>query len=255
MTLEGFLTLLFDKISSNSSLIVLLISLLNLILALKVFKFNQGNSVAKVSVIPVQKLMKDQGEVHYINPTNDNNFYYDDFNNYRYGKRGYPIKSFKHEEIHWYFEVNNKSDLPAINVVINFSLKIPFQWFWGTKHNENIEELGDRLTDEKELFDEIRIDYLAPEETKKVFITRLFGAFSYADLYLNTLKSSERVFIKKPVKVDTYVHPALNISNHEYEKVNLYASFGLNNYEMKKFLSPKEYDYFLKNNKEEVDNK
>ena len=243
----AFPSLIHWIFSFKSSSLVLLISFMNLIVAIKVFKFNKSNAFAKVSVIPVQHIKKENDDIHYINSTSDYCFYYDDNDLYRYGRRGYPIKKFTHEEVHWYFEVTNKSDVPALDVEINFSLRINFQWFWTTKDNENIEDVHDKIMDQKEIFQEFKIEYLAPQESKKVFITKLNGAFSHADLHLNILKSSDKVFINKSVKVDKYVHTKLNTPNDEYELVNLFASFGLNNIEMKKFLSPKEYDYFLKN--------
>lgn len=249
--MNGFLDLL-DSLSKYTPLAVAIFSFINLVIAIKVFKINHNNSVPKISITPIQKKVDPNNLVHYSNSTGDNNIYYDDYTNeYRFGEKGFPRSDFTHENLEWYVAVSNNSDLPATDIEVKFKVII-----FGYTFNLEEDGVPSLLDSEAKTFEvliEESIEYLAAGETKNLFISNLYGAFRSADLVLLKLKGSERTYIKKPTKIDNYYHSRMNLNNNPFEIVHIYASLGFDDSDMREYLSPEEYLYFLKTIKRNED--
>jgi len=256
------MTWLLNLIEEKPSYFVVFFSLINAFIAFNSYRVNRNNTLPKVSIIPSQKMVNDDDAYYYSsqyqNVRVNNSVYFDDFTNkYRFGKRGFPRRDFTHENHDWIISVSNKSDYPATDMIIKYHLLIQgFQYNIRDDAAINSDNIGEResisilVSD-----DEINIDYLAPGETKEFFITDLYGAFTDADLYLTLVKSKEKKYIKKPVKIDSYEHYRMShlrhSSNFDYESVYLKAAAGLTDEEMYDMLSPDDYEYFLENIKQD----
>lgn len=246
---------LLDLIAEKPSYFVVFFSLVNGFIALKSYKTNKNNSLPKISIIPFQRLVEDEF-VHYSNPWHrlSNEVYYDEFTNrYRFGKRGFPRRDFTHDGYDWFLSVSNKSDYPATYLVIKYKLIIDGRkYFTPDEQVLSSENIGDYEEIKITINFEDTIDYLAPGETKEIFVTDLFGAFLSADLYLVSVKSKEKKYIQKQVKIDSYEH--LKIANHrffkeedyQYQTIYLNAAFGFTDDDMENTLSTHNYFYFLK---------
>lgn len=249
--MDGFLKIL-DSLAKYTPLAVAFFSFINLVIAIKVFKINHNNSVPKISITAIQKKVDPTDPVHYSNWIGDNNVYYDDFTNeYRFGSKGFPRSDFTHENLEWYLAVSNNSDLPATNIEVKF--KIIIEGFSFNIQEGTIPSLIDSEKKNIEILVEERIEYLAARETKNLFISNLYGAFRSADLVLLKLKGSERTYIKKPTKIDNYNHLKMNMHNNPFEMVNIYASLGFDDSDMREYLNPEEYLYFLETIKRNED--
>jgi len=254
---------LLNLIAEKPSYFVVLFSLINAFIAFNSYKLNRNNTLPKISIIPSQRIVDDEEPIHYANPWHrlSNEVYYDEFTNrYRFGERGFPRPDFNHETYDWFLSVSNKSDYPATNLVIKFKLVIN-----GTRYEKaenealTLEDVGDYDSIEIPINFEDTIEYLAAGETKEIFITDLFGAFLSADLYLVSVKSKEKKYISKQIKIDTYEH--FKIANlrfskeedYQYQTIYLNAAFGYKNEDMFNTLSSEHYRYFLENIKNDED--
>ncbi|WP_101773791.1 hypothetical protein [Peptostreptococcus faecalis] len=105
-----------------------------------------------------------------------------------------------------YLKISNTGDFPATDIVINIDFIIK-RTLW----DKNLDPLSISAEDcnivkYKIFSEELKIDYIPAQSDEIVFLTILYGTFISADLVINSAKSNEMKFIKKPTKLYTYFH-------------------------------------------------
>jgi hypothetical protein len=141
--------------------------------------------------------------------------------NIDFNKKGFP--EIGHDTLLWELQVINNGDLPATNVIVEYSIIIKRAEFeYGI---DKADVINERFIDFKTINKTIEFDYIAPQSEKKLKILYLTGVFPYADLKINKLTSKERKFIKNPLLIDTYEHPeflVLSDSHHFRQMIGAY---------------------------------
>ena len=195
----------------------------SLILAFTVYRFNfKKDSFSKLS-LEANKLKSEVSTEHYslgnpellelpmyLNSLNDDHVYYSDIKNET--KRfkstyGYPLHDTYHPVYDWYIEFSNKGHFDTVGIEIDYTIityKLAYKFNGDVNKPSNYELVeGDKIR-KKEF-----ISYISSDDSKKIFICKLYGAFAKADLVVNSLKSKKMNHIKSPIKLDTYVSPYL----------------------------------------------
>lgn len=211
----------------SAKIAVAVIGLSNLILGIFVFKFNfKKDSFSKISLRPLKTLSLKEDEtfanrtlrsltdLEYVNDINDEDIHFHsvkDGGNYRYGsKNGYCSDDLLHEMYDWAFEVQNKGDFPSTNIEIEYEITV-YKLF---RAQESEGVYSYTLSPDFVLKRTETIDYIAADDTKKIFISTINGEFPRATISVLGLKSSQMKYIKKPTLIDNYVHPTLMNSAH-----------------------------------------
>lgn len=188
-----------NLISTLSPFILMLIGLINLIIAIMVFRFNKKNSLSKISVLPIQSRTDENSTI--LNTEMDLDIYKS--NKYNLSGKGFPIIEDDLPKV-WSIKVMNKGNLVSTNLKINLSLIIEKSEF--DFDEEKLEVSNRKFKPHKELKKEIIIHYMAADSEKEFFIVSLLGKFPSAKLKINEMRTDEMKFIKKPVVIDEYIH-------------------------------------------------
>ncbi|WP_438312429.1 hypothetical protein [Sporosarcina sp. FA9] len=179
----------------NISILEIVISFVNIILAFFVFKLSKKNMNAKLYI---NSYIRKLGENEFV-PDWGISLHRDiDFN-----QKGFP--EIPHDESAWELEICNNGDLPATDIFLEYSLTIK-KWDFEFGIDE-ADVINERLFDYKTVNKDIKIDYLAPGGKKVIQIASLSGEFPEADLRVEKLISLEGKFIKKSVIIESYTHP------------------------------------------------
>ncbi|MFF2287297.1 hypothetical protein [Peribacillus butanolivorans] len=191
--------------------ITVITAILNVIFVFLVYKLTQKDINPKLYVstsIEDAKNKYDKG----VNAEVDNI----DFN-----KKGFP--EIGHDTQLWQLKVFNNGDLPATNVIVEYSITIKKAEFeYGI---DKADVINERFLDFKTINKTIKFDYIAPHSEKIEKILYLKGDFPYADLKISTLISKERKFIENPILLQTYEHPeflVLEDSHHARQMIGAY---------------------------------
>lgn len=189
----------------------ILIGIANVYFIYLVFKFTTRDINPKISIIPMR----------------DADPYYDDYNyknnesirDIDYNQKGFPDSSLEHKNISWKLKLRNYSDLPAINVRLDYSIVIKKAVY---DYSEDCTEVySHNVEDYKTIRNSAIFVYIAAQSEVIEPLLQLQGEFIEADLIINSLKSDEIHFIKKPIRIDTYKHP----DTYELEDSNHYRQF------------------------------
>lgn len=215
---------ILSKLALFTPVVVAIVSLINLLVALKVYNLNKKNSHSRLSIMPSRfkfDYMNGSPEIKITELTpnlgfEDEEFLYDlrfdeskgtidaQYNNFK--EEGFVIYDRHHEPFYWGIKMSNKSDLSAIDITLNYHVNI-------YKSSNTYNESGDILTTKEVLYRKIsrkvEIPYLAAGEEKTFYFFDVHGEFPSAELFVDTFKSKERSFISKSVLIDKYRHPSL----------------------------------------------
>lgn len=102
--------------------------------------------------------------------------------------------------------IQNKGDFPATNVEVEISYlvkKITYET--GIDEIDILEETIE-FVDYKKITKIVHLSYLPAHSEKYYPISIVRGEYITADIFINYAKSDERIFIKKPIKIYTYLH-------------------------------------------------
>lgn len=231
--MQNFLDLL-GGLALFTPLVVAIVSLINLLVAFKVYSLNKKNSFSKLSIMP------SRFKFDYINgspeiaitqfTTNlgfeDDEYFHDlrfddskEVNNVQHNnfeEEGFATYDRHHDPFYWGIRMSNKSDLPAIDIMLKYHVNI-------YRSSNTYNESGDILTTKEVLYRtisrEVEIAYLAAGEDKTFYFFDVHGEFPSAELFVDQFKSKDRSFISKSVLIDRYRHPLLrDIYLDEYGK-------------------------------------
>lgn len=193
------------------------------IIAYMVYKFNfKKDSFSKLS-LKAGKFRSEASMEHYslgnsallelpmyLNILNDEHVYFSDLKNKAerfISKYGYPLADTYHMPYDWYIEISNKGYFDTVDIEISYTINIYklAYIFDGSLDELSSYELilGDTIHKTES------ISYISSEDSIKIFVCRLYGAFVKADLVINSLKSKKMSHIKVPTKIDTYLSPYL----------------------------------------------
>lgn len=110
----------------------------------------------------------------------------------------------EHDTVLWKLRIVNNGDLPATNVQLKYTIFIK-----RAKFKTGIDEadiIDVKFINFKKISRTLKITYIPPQSEKIEKVLYLTGNFSKADLIVNVLKSKERSFIRKAMKIDEYEH-------------------------------------------------
>lgn len=202
---------------------VVIIGLLSLVLSIFVFKFNfKKDSFSKISLKPLKVLSMDDStkdrtkksltDLEYINDMNDEDVHFKKTEkgySYRFGSRnGFCNDTLLHEMYDWVIEIENRGAFPSTNIEIEYEILIKKLNVFSDEDGMN----GFQMIPECTVKRSIKIDYMAADDKKKIFVTTLNGEFPQAFISVLSLRSSEMKFIKKRTQIDSYIHPKLTNS-------------------------------------------
>lgn len=181
------------------NLVNLIISVVNIIIAFRVFQFTKKDVNPKLYVDSKILNFEDSFKI-YSGSINE------DIINEDFDRKGFP--EIQHARMLWRLKIVNNGDHHATNVVVEYSIIIKRALFdYGIDEAEIINE---RFVDYKTLDRTIKFDYIPPGSEKYHNILDLYGDFSKADLVINKLLSDEIDFITQPIALGSYEHPDLN---------------------------------------------
>ncbi|QQP10406.1 hypothetical protein FJQ98_14030 [Lysinibacillus agricola] len=187
---------LFRKLL-NEKIITLIISILNILIAYRVYRFTKKDVNPKLSV----KSTFEDSENEYSKSVNK------ELLEINFETRGFP--KIQHNTKLWKLTIENNGELPATNVVLDYSITIKKGDFdFGI---DEADILNKRFIDYKTINRTEKFDYIAPDSKKVLKVLYIQGEFPCADLKVKKLKSDEITFIKKEIKIDTYEHPEFSM--------------------------------------------
>lgn len=138
-----------------------------------------------------------------------------------FNQPGFPEIS--HQNKRWYIRLINNGDLPATNVILDYSLLIKKTEFeFGI---DKADVINDRFVNFTRLSETFNYDYIPPGGVIEETILYLTGDFPCADLVIDRLKSTERVFIGKDTLLKKYEHPEFQMledSHHLRQMLGVY---------------------------------
>lgn len=145
----------------------------------------------------------------------------EELNHFNFNIKGFP--DVMHDTLLWNLSVSNNGDLPATKVIVRYKIVIKKATFEYGIDQADIK--NERFIDCYEISRTLEFDYIAPQSHKTVPVLYLTGIFPYADLIITSLTSKERIFIDKPLIIDTYEHPDFNVlqdSQHYRQLLGVY---------------------------------
>lgn len=199
---------LLELIPVVSPFVLMLIGIINLAIAIMVFRFNRKNSLSKVSVLPIQ-YEKNKRSTFY-NTNMDLDIY--KLDKYFLSGKGFPTMEDENPKL-WSIKVMNKGNLVSTNLKINLSLIIQKSEF--DFNEEELEVSNHEFVLYKEVKREIIIPYMAADSEKEFDIVSLLGDFPSAKLVIDRMETNEVKFIKKPVVIDEYIHSGFSYLQDE----------------------------------------
>lgn len=221
--MDNFIAIL-GNLALFTPMVVAIVSLINLLVALKVYNLNKKNSHSKLSIMPSRfkfDYLNGSPEIAITQFTpnlgfEDDEFLHDlrfddsketiDSQHNNFEEEGFPTFDCHHEPFYWGIRMSNKSDLPAIDITLKYHVNI-------YKFSNTYNEFDDIVATEEILYRciprEVKIAYLAADEEKTFYFYDVHGEFASAELFVDVFKSKDRSFISKSVLIDRYRHPLL----------------------------------------------
>ncbi|OLP64727.1 hypothetical protein BACPU_23170 [Bacillus pumilus] len=176
----------------NADIVLVIISIVNLLFVYFAYKLTKKDVNPKLFVTPI---LRDTEE---YDKTVNHELLEMNFN-----QKGFP--EIPHNLQLWQVKICNNGDLPATNVVIEYSITIKKAEFdFGL---DAADVYNERFVDFHSISRTKKFDYLPPNFEKVINVLYLDGKFPYADLKINKMTSNELTFIKDKILIDTYEHP------------------------------------------------
>ncbi|KKK10306.1 MULTISPECIES: hypothetical protein [Bacillus] len=190
-----------------TDILTVIVSFINLVFVYFVYKLTKKDVNPKLYIIPVLKDAEGRFDKNVIHELVTMNF----------NQQGFP--KIIHNNQLWQLKICNNGELPATNVVIEYSITIKKAEFdFGL---DKADVINERFVDFKTISKTIKFDYLPPNFEKVVDVLYLDGKFPYADLKINKMTSNELIFINDTILMDTYEHPEFQKieDSHHYRQM------------------------------------
>ncbi|MEC1011718.1 hypothetical protein P9B39_15875 [Bacillus altitudinis] len=190
-----------------TDILTVIVSFINLVFVYFVYKLTKKDVNPKLYIIPVLKDAEGRFDKNVIHELVTMNF----------NQQGFP--KIIHNNQLWQLKICNNGELPATNVVIEYSITIKKAEFdFGL---DKADVINERFVDFKTISKTIKFDYLPPNFEKVVDVLYLNGKFPYADLKINKMTSNELIFINDTILMDTYEHPEFQKieDSHHYRQM------------------------------------
>ncbi|MDM5338486.1 hypothetical protein QUF84_14815 [Fictibacillus enclensis] len=173
--------------------ITVIIAIINVYVVILVYKLTHKDVNPKLFVKP--RLDKDRG--------NYGRAFNESIGKLNFEQRGLP--EVQHEYMIWGIEVHNNGDLPATNVQLTLSITVQKSEieegnFEGDIVSHHFVDFG--------VFNKVfHFDYIPPNASVYQDLLTLQGDFPHAILKVESLNSTEGIYINKPTRVAFYKHP------------------------------------------------
>lgn len=133
---------------------------------------------------------------------------------------GFPEKIMYHNNIIWVLEIKNNSNYFANNVLIKYEFVI-YRDIVEVLENGEYNINGDSIY--KKIPFEYKFDYIAPNSSKRIYVSNLCGQFNKAHLVVKKLKSDNIDFLKKSFIIDRYRNPILDYLGDGQDAIAIYG--------------------------------
>lgn len=213
--LSGILNVISTDLFMN--MVTLVVSVGNIFIAYRVYQFTKKDINPKLYV--ESKILGHENKIRQYSRFGMLN---EDLMGIDFNRKGFP--EIEHDSLLWQLEIVNNGDLPATNIVVDYSIIIKKKVFdYG---QDELDIINERYVDFKTLNRTIKYDYIPPGTRKMNSLMYLKGEFPSADLKINSIYSSELKFIDDSFLLDTYEHPDFNRlqdSNHARKMLGMHS--------------------------------